>query len=220
MHEAVAMENVQRFANTPQPSQSQGFTGFLLQVLGQQREDAAEVMQRTPIDPRHQGEEIVVLPFRGDLENRRKRRMAQIGAHRFIGLQYPPSGFFVMGDFGDVRAEVFPGGEIELHDLERRPDAAGTEARDDPIIPVTKGHDLVFRPEPGRGRRGLRRRLAQQRGEFRFQVFRLDARLRGVSHTLSQETENLPVRLGFPVGEQRGKTCAERVHVGTTVRDS
>ena len=123
-----------------------------------------------------------------------------------------------MGDFCDVRAEVFPGGAIDLHDLERRPDSAGTEARDDSIVPVTKAHDLIFRPEPGRGRRRWGRRLAQQRGKFRLQDFRLDARLRGVFHTLSQQIENLPVRLGFPVGEQGGEARAQRIHVGTAVR--
>ena len=71
---------------------------------------------------------------------------------QIVCLKDSPTYFFVADHFGDVGTEIAAGLVIDPHHLERGSDPAGTETRNDSVIPVAKLHNLIFGPKSSRWR--------------------------------------------------------------------
>src|SRR5690242_11213533 len=83
-----------------------------------------------------------------------------------------------MGYLGDVGSQVLLRGPVNFDDLEGRPDAAGAQAGDDPVVAAVEADDLVLGPEAG-WRGGWRRdRVAEQLGKRAIKVPELTTLLR------------------------------------------
>ena len=141
-----------------------------------------------------------------------------MGTRKLVCWQDPPACCLVGNDLGDICAELLLRGAVDPHHLERSPGAAGTEARDDPIVLIAEAYDLVFRPESRRWRRRWRDRLAQQSGQRRFDILQRSPRLGVVHHSLGQRVQDSCAGFVFPLREQRPQTSAQRIHVGSMIR--
>lgn len=219
MHQPVAVKHVQGTAHGPQPSQGQCFVGDFILLFGQQWEHAHVVTQRSAFNPGHERRELVLLPLRGHLKDGRQRGVAtQVRARQPVGTHRSLAGVLVMGNLGNVDPAVLLCRTIDLDDLERRANATGAEAGHDPIVAPMEPHLLFFGPEPRRGRRGLRRRLAEQLGELRLQVVQSAARTLVVRQPGPQRFYDLPARLVVPLSKQPGQAGTERVDTRSEVR--
>ena len=220
VHQPVAVQHGQRFAHLAQPAENQ-LLGLLVLVLGEQWDHAAVVGERRALDPRRQGNELVVPPLRRDFEDGGKPR---VSAHRLpspsIALANLLAGRLVAHDLADERAHFPSRGVVEFDHLEGGSHSPRPQASHHAVGAVPEAHFLILGPEPSRGNSRSRNLLPKERCELACQLLQRRTVLRRPQPSRKDALDlgRLPAVAALVACEEHAEGRAQGVDVGALVR--
>jgi hypothetical protein len=163
VREPVVVKDAERLAGVDKPTGREARGRRLLKILGQQRQEIGELVQRRSVHPGQKRHGLVLPPFPGDFEDGRPPSApTQMRPGEAVRSEDSSALIAVVNHLGHIRAQVLLRGAVNLDDLKDGPDPAAPQAIDETILTVVEVDRLPLGPVAGRGCLRPRRRISEQ----------------------------------------------------------